>query len=61
MSKSLLMKIGASLMAMFLITACGNAEEKKEEETGTEQSQDQDTQDEETSADEDSSTEQEGQ
>ncbi|MFG6496117.1 hypothetical protein P8610_12195 [Fictibacillus sp. UD] len=55
MSKTFLAKIGASLMAIFLITACNNAEDTNTEgETNTEQS---DTQDEETSTDEESTEE----
>ncbi|MDM5314768.1 hypothetical protein QUF49_02115 [Fictibacillus sp. b24] len=55
MSKTFLAKIGASLMAIFLITACNNAEDTNtEEETNTEQSE---TQDGETSTDEESTEE----
>jgi hypothetical protein len=40
MSKTFLAKIGASLLAIMLITACNNSEDKKTEEgTGTEEQQ----------------------
>jgi hypothetical protein len=53
MNKTFLAKIGASLLAIMLITACNNAEDKNlEEETGTEENQ---STDEETPAEEESS------
>jgi hypothetical protein len=43
MSKIFLAKIGASLMAIMLITACGNQDDdKKDDKSNTEQSQSQD-------------------
>lgn len=55
MSKTFMAKIGASLLAIFLITACNNAEDTNtEEQTNTEET---DTQDEETSTDEESTEE----
>ncbi|WNB92367.1 hypothetical protein [Bacillus sp. NEB1478] len=38
MSKIFLAKIGASLMAIMLITACGNQDDDKKDESKTEQS-----------------------
>ncbi|MCQ6264862.1 hypothetical protein M1K46_04160 [Fictibacillus sp. WQ 8-8] len=53
MNKSFLMKIGASLMAIMLMTACNNSDtEKKESGTGTEQKVDDEKQADQTSTDE---------
>ncbi|MDQ0225220.1 hypothetical protein [Metabacillus niabensis] len=43
MNKSLLLKVGASLLAVFLMAACNNTEETDQEETNTEQTETEET------------------
>jgi uncharacterized lipoprotein YajG len=39
MNKSLLLKVCASLLAVFLMAACNNAEDTEQEETNTEETE----------------------
>lgn len=39
MKKNLQLKIGASLLAVFLMSACNNTEEPEQEETNTEETE----------------------
>ena len=39
MNKTLLLKVGASLLAVFLMTACNNPDDAEQEETNTEETE----------------------
>ncbi|MCM3162980.1 hypothetical protein KDJ21_015290 [Metabacillus litoralis] len=39
MNKSLLLKVGASLLAVFLMAACNNTEDTEQEETNVEETE----------------------
>ncbi|MBY6037299.1 hypothetical protein KUV80_11565 [Fictibacillus nanhaiensis] len=54
MTKTMMAKIGASLLAIMLITACNNAEDTNTEETNTEETE---NKEEETSTEEESTEE----
>ncbi len=51
MNKSLLLKVGASLLAVFLMAACNNTEETDQEETNTEQTETEETEEDTTEED----------
>lgn len=51
MNKSLLLKVGASLLAVFLMAACNNTEETDQEETNTEQTETEETEEDNTEED----------
>lgn len=51
MNKSLLLKVGASLLAVFLMAACNNTEETDQEDTNTEETETEETEEDTTEED----------
>jgi hypothetical protein len=52
MNKNLLLKVGASLLAVFLMTACNNPDDAEQEEMNTEETDTEETNTEETNTEE---------
>lgn len=48
MNKSLLLKVGASLLAVFLMAACNNTDDTEQEETNVEETEEDSTEEVET-------------